>query len=99
MRRASDPCCDGGLYIYRRIGGRRWSRSERYLDAGGIGALVGDGRLPRPGDEAIGEIFYDWKLLKPIDVTLDYQIVGSPGYNRDRGPACVRAALARPVLG
>jgi len=62
---------------------------ERYLDAGGIGVLVGDGKLPHPGAEAIGEVYYDWKPCKPIDVTLDYQIVGNPGYNRDRGPAHV----------
>jgi high affinity Mn2+ porin len=64
---------------------------ERYLDAGGVGVLVGDGRLPHPGAEAIGELYYDWKPLKPIDVTVDYQIVGNPGYNRDRGPANVFA--------
>ena len=64
---------------------------QRYLDAGGIGVLVGDGRLPHPGPEAIGELFYDWKPVKPIDVTLDYQLVGNPGYNRDRGPAHVFA--------
>lgn len=29
---------------------------ERYLDAGGVGVLVGDGRLPHPGAEAIGEL-------------------------------------------
>jgi high affinity Mn2+ porin len=62
---------------------------ERYLAAGGLGVLVGDGTLPHPGAEAIGEVYYDWKPLKPIDVTLDYQIVGNPGYNRDRGPAHV----------
>jgi high affinity Mn2+ porin len=53
--------------------------------------LVGDGKLPHPGAEAIGELYYDWKPLKPIGVTLDYQIVGNPGYNRDRGPAHVFA--------
>jgi high affinity Mn2+ porin len=62
---------------------------ERYLDDGGLGVLVGDGKLPHPGAETIGEVYYDWKPLKPIDVTLDYQIVGNPGYNRDRGPAHV----------
>lgn len=59
---------------------------QRYLDAGGIGVLVGDGRLPHPGAEAIGELYYSWKPLKPVTVTLDYQLVGNPGYNRDRGP-------------
>ena len=64
---------------------------ERYLDAGGLGVLVGDGRLPHPGPEAIGEAYYDWKPAPPIAITLDYQLVGNPGYNRDRGPASVFA--------
>ena len=64
---------------------------ERYLDAGGIGVLVGDGRLPHPGDEAIGEAYYDWKAIKGIEISLDYQLVGNPGYNRDRGPANIFA--------
>ena len=62
---------------------------ERYLDAVGIGVLAADAKVPHPGVEAIGEIYYDWKPLKPVDVTLDYQIIGNPGYNRDRGPAHV----------
>lgn len=64
---------------------------ERYLDAGGIGVLVGDGRLPHPGAEAIGEAYYQWQVAKPLALALDYQIVGNPGYNRDRGPAHVFA--------
>ena len=64
---------------------------QRYLDAGGLGVLVGDGRLPHPGAEAIGEVYYSWKPLPPLAVTLDYQLVGNPGYNRDRGPANVFA--------
>ena len=64
---------------------------RRYLATGGIGVLVGDGRLPHYGAEAIAEAFYVWKPLKPIAVTLDYQLVGDPGYNRDRGPANVFA--------
>ncbi len=62
---------------------------QRYLDAGGIGVLVGDGRLPHPGAEAIGEAYYQWQVAKPLAISLDYQIVGNPGYNRDRGPAHV----------
>ena len=64
---------------------------QRYLDVGGIGVLVGDGRLPHPAAEAIGEAYYMWKPLKPLAVTLDYQLVVNPGYNRDRGPANVFA--------
>jgi high affinity Mn2+ porin len=62
---------------------------ERYLDAGGLGVLVGDGQLPHPGVEAIGEAYYQWQVAKPLALAFDYQIVGNPGYNRDRGPAHV----------
>lgn len=64
---------------------------ERYLDAGGLGVLVGDGRLPHPGVEAIGEAYYQWRVVKPLAMTLDYQLIGNPGYNRDRGPANIVA--------
>jgi high affinity Mn2+ porin len=62
---------------------------QRYLDAGGLGVLVGDGKLPHPGDEVITESYYDFALHKGVDVALDYQFVANPGYNRDRGPAHV----------
>ncbi|WP_294334352.1 carbohydrate porin [uncultured Sphingomonas sp.] len=64
---------------------------QRYLDAGGVGVLVGDGKLPHPGSEAIAEAYYDWQPRKGFDVTLDYQFIVNPGYNRDRGPANVLA--------
>jgi high affinity Mn2+ porin len=64
---------------------------RRYLAAGGIGILIGDGRLPHAGDEAIGEIYYSFAPIKAVKLTADYQIVGNPGYNRDRGPAQVFA--------
>jgi high affinity Mn2+ porin len=64
---------------------------QRYLAAGGLGVLVGDGRLPHSGDEAIGEAYYDWKAIKGVEISLDYQLIGNPGYNRDRGPANVFA--------
>jgi len=62
---------------------------EHYLDAGGIGVLVGDGRLPHPGAEKIAELYYSWRPWAPVALTFDYQFVGNPGYNRDRGPAHV----------
>lgn len=64
---------------------------QRYLDAGGIGVLVGDGKLPHPGAEAIAEVYYDWQPVKGINVTADYQLIVNPAYNRDRGPANVLA--------
>ncbi len=35
---------------------------RRYLDAGGLGILVGDGRLPHYGPELIGETYYDFAV-------------------------------------
>jgi high affinity Mn2+ porin len=57
-----------------------------YLAAGGSGVLVGDGQLPHPGPEAIGEAYYQWQVAKPLALAIDYQIIGNPAYNRDRGP-------------
>lgn len=67
---------------------------QQYLALGGLGILVGDGKLPHPGPEAILETYYNAALTKHINLTLDAQIVDNPAYNRDRGPAPVLAARA-----
>ena len=64
---------------------------QEFLDDGGVGILVGDGMLPHPGLEQIIETYYlfpvyDWR------VTLDYQFIVNPAYNRDRGPVSVIGA-------
>jgi high affinity Mn2+ porin len=64
---------------------------ERYLDAGGLGILIGDGRLPHPGAEGIIEAYYDAALIKAVHASLDYQFIQNPAYNRDRGPASILA--------
>jgi high affinity Mn2+ porin len=64
---------------------------ERYLNAGGLGILVGDGRLPHPGPERIIETYYEVAIARPAHLTLDYQWVENPAYNRDRGPVSVVA--------
>ena len=60
---------------------------QRYLAAGGIGVLVGDGALPHPGDEQIIEAYYAYRPRSWATLTVDFQHVARPGYNRDRGPA------------
>jgi high affinity Mn2+ porin len=60
---------------------------EAYLAAGGLGILVGDGRLPHPGAEAIVEAYYSLAVIKGVHLTFDSQTVANPAYNRDRGPA------------
>ena len=87
------------------IAGKRWGRSDdtfgfagivneisgvhqAFLNAGGLGILVGDGQLPNPGREKILETYY--KLaISSWRVTLDYQFITNPAYNRDRGPVSV----------
>ncbi len=64
---------------------------ERFLDAGGLGILIGDGRLPHPGAEKIVEGYYDLAVIKTIRLTFDMQAIDNPGYNRDRGPVAVGA--------
>lgn len=63
------------------------SRARKaYLTAGGLGILIGDGALHHAGDEHILESYYDLGLGKGAHLTLDYQWIENPGYNRDRGP-------------
>ena len=62
-----------------------------WLNAGGLGILVGDGQLSNPVLEQIIETYYRYELSSLWDVTLDYQFVNNPAYNRDRGPVSVVA--------
>ncbi len=62
---------------------------QAYLAAGGLGILVGDGQLPHPGAEHILEGYYSFAVRGPLRISLDYQFIGNPAYNRDRGPVSV----------
>jgi high affinity Mn2+ porin len=64
---------------------------ENYLNAGGLGLLIGDGRLPHPGPEQIIETYYSAAVWKFVHISLDYQWINHPAYNRDRGPVSVVA--------
>jgi len=89
------------------ISGKKWGRDDdtfgfagvvngisnvhqAFLNAGGLGILVGDGQLPNPGTERILETYYSFPV-SAARVTLDYQLIVNPGYNRDRGPASALA--------
>jgi high affinity Mn2+ porin len=66
------------------------SRSARnYFAAGGLGTLIGDGRLPHYGFEKIVETYYNAHLASWLAAGLDYQFVADPAYNRDRGPVSI----------
>jgi high affinity Mn2+ porin len=71
--------------IDNRISGAR----EAFLNAGGLGILVGDGKLPHPGPEQIIETFYSAAIANFAHLSLDYQWINHPAYNRDRGPVSV----------
>jgi high affinity Mn2+ porin len=64
---------------------------ERYLNAGGLGILVGDGQLRHPGPEQILETYYRVAFVQWAQLTADYQYVINPAYNRDRGPVSIFA--------
>jgi high affinity Mn2+ porin len=61
---------------------------QAFLNAGGLGILVGDGQLPNPGSEKIIEMYYSFPVFS-WRVTFDYQFVTNPAYNRDRGPVSI----------
>ncbi len=84
-RRADDTI--GIVAIVDGISGER----ERYLNAGGLGILIGDGKLPHAGPEQVAEAYYKLAVLSFAQVSLDYQWVKNPGYNTDRGPVSIFA--------
>ena len=70
------------------------SAHQAFLNAGGLGILVGDGMLPNPGLEKIIETYYSFPVFG-WHMTFDYQFIVNPGYNRDRGPVSVFGSRAR----
>lgn len=61
---------------------------QRFFAAGGVGILAGDGGL-NYGWERILETYYDFKIWKSVHTSLDYQFIGNPAFNRDRGHVSV----------
>jgi high affinity Mn2+ porin len=88
-----------------QVNGKQWNRPDdtfglagvingitkvhqEFLNAGGLGIEVGDGMLPHPGLEQIIEAYYSFPIYSST-MTLNYQFVANPAYNRDRGPASI----------
>ena len=63
---------------------------RRYLEAGGLGFILGDGRLAY-GRESALETYYQRALNRTASLAFDFQLVANPGYNAERGPV--------PVIG
>jgi hypothetical protein len=70
------------------------SEHRNYLADGGLGMLLGDGRL-NYGLEQILESYYRIQIGKYVQVSPDFQYIINPGYNRDRGPAAVYSMRLR----
>lgn len=62
-----------------------------FIAAGGLGILIGDGRL-NYRTERIIEAYYSYSLWTAVKLTFDYQFIANPAYNADRGPVSVFAA-------
>ncbi len=71
---------------------------EAFLNDGGLGILVGDGKLPHPGLEQILETYYSYAISSSTRFTFDYQFVVNPAYNTDRGPVNIFASRYRAAF-
>jgi high affinity Mn2+ porin len=60
-----------------------------FFNAGGLGILVGDGKLPKPGTEQVIETYYSLAAFSFAHITADYKFINHPAYNRERGPVLV----------
>jgi len=66
-------------------------REKNYLAAGGLGILIGDGALPLSGPEQVTESYCSFAITHNFHLSVDYQYVNNPAYDRLRGPASVIA--------
>jgi high affinity Mn2+ porin len=97
--------CDESLSVGAALKGTRWARpndtigaawvveglsaiSRQYFAAGGMGILIGDGKLNYRPEMAL-EIYYAFSPVRPVVLSLDYQLITDPGYNADRGPVSI----------
>jgi high affinity Mn2+ porin len=70
---------------------------RRYLEAGGIGFITGDGRLNH-APEWVTELYYDARLAPGLNAAANYQLAVNPAYNADRGPVHLFALRLRATF-
>jgi len=73
------------------------SRQRRFLEAGGLGFIIGDGRLNYQ-PEIAAEIYYDARLAPGFNMTANLQLIANPGHNADRGPIAVMGLRLRAAF-
>jgi high affinity Mn2+ porin len=99
-----DQTFAGGLRVDGPWWGRHFDRAgiavvtnaiskdhQIYLADGGLGFLLGDGRLNYRRENII-EAYYTAHVWRGIYVSPGLQHLNNPGYNRDRGPVLVPSA-------
>jgi high affinity Mn2+ porin len=66
---------------------------QRFLEAGGLGILDGDGagQLSYSPEYAL-ETYYSFQLGKDVSLMFDYQFVADPAFNEARGPVSIFGA-------
>jgi high affinity Mn2+ porin len=69
------------------------SQHRQYLALGGLGFILGDGRL-RYGREDVSETYYNAHVVSGLYMAVQLSYVNNPGYNRDRGPVIVPGVRA-----
>jgi high affinity Mn2+ porin len=82
---------DDGLGVAAVVEGLSGPHRD-YLAAGGVGFLLGDGRLSYD-NETIFEAYYraqwsfaPWHMPLRLQISPDFQYIQNPGFNHDRGP-------------
>ncbi len=70
---------------------------RRFLAAGGLGFITGDGALDYQPEWA-SEVSYNWQAAAGINLTLGYQLIVNPAYNSARGPINVFALRLRTAF-
>jgi high affinity Mn2+ porin len=73
------------------------SGQRRFLEAGGLGFIIGDGRLNYQPETAV-ELYYDARLALGFNMTANLQFIANPGHNADRGPVAVMGLRLRAAF-
>ncbi len=63
---------------------------QRYLGLGGLGFLLGDGKLNYAREDIL-EGYYNLHAWRGLYYALDLQYINHPGYNQARGPVLVES--------
>ena len=72
---------------------------QAFLNAGGLGILVGDGQLPNPGLEQIVEAYYSYAISVLDESQRRLSVHRQPGLqHRPRAGECFRRPLPRRIL-